>query len=313
MKTFLLFLSLLLIPALLPAQSGYIEVMAPGSRQLKLIVDAPRSPDAAPAPTAAKELGDVLTFDINMSGIVAAESREQPLTGSLSLAQTDLLPWLNAGYDMLVRSEYSIKGDDLTVEFRLFDVPNRKLMTAKRYLGKTRDLRRFAHTFADEIMLVMTGEKGCFTSHIAFVTTQTGNKEIAIMDWDGHNLLPLTRNGSINLNPDFSPNGRELIFTSYKKGNADLFKRSLSSTAEIPVSNRNGLNITGAWSPDGSKIALSLSKDGNAEIYTITRDGSNPLRLTINHSHITRNHRPVTGSKTSATAKNAHDRRQAPD
>ena len=284
MKTFLLFLSLLLIPALLPAQSGYIEVMAPGSRQLKLIVDAPRSPDAAPAPTAAKELGDVLTFDINMSGIVAAESREQPLTGSLSLAQTDLLPWLNAGYDMLVRSEYSIKGDDLTVEFRLFDVPNRKLMTAKRYLGKTRDLRRFAHTFADEIMLVMTGEKGCFTSHIAFVTTQTGNKEIAIMDWDGHNLLPLTRNGSINLNPDFSPNGRELIFTSYKKGNADLFKRSLSSTAEIPVSNRNGLNITGAWSPDGSKIALSLSKDGNAEIYTITRDGSNPLRLTINQA-----------------------------
>jgi TolB protein len=284
MKTFLLFLSLLLIPALLPAQSGYIEVMAPGSRQLKLIVDAPRSPDAAPAPTAAKELGDVLTFDINMSGIIAAETRERPLPGGLSLAQTDLLPWVNAGYDMLVRSEYSIKGDDLTVEFRLFDVPNRKLMTAKRYLGKTRDLRRFAHSFVDEIMLVMTGEKGCFTTHIAFVTTQTGNKEIAIMDWDGRNLLPLTRNGSINLNPDFSPNGRELIFTSYKRGNAELFKRSLSSTVEIPVSNRNGLNITGTWSPDGSKIALSLSKDGNAEIYTISRDGSNPLRLTNNQA-----------------------------
>jgi TolB protein len=284
MKTFLLFLTLFLVPALLPAQSGYIEVMAPGSRQLKLVVEAPRSPDGAPAPSAAKEIGDVLAFDMNMSGIIAAETRERPLPGGLSLAQTDLLPWVNAGYDMLVRSEYSIKGDDLTVEFRLFDVPNRKLMTAKRYLGKTRDLRRFAHTFADEIMLVMTGEKGCFTSHIAFVTTRTGNKEIAIMDWDGHNLLPLTRNGSINLNPDFSPNGRELIFTSYKKGNADLFKRSLSSTAEIPVSNRNGLNITGAWSPDGSKIALSLSKDGNAEIYTITRDGSNPLRLTINQA-----------------------------
>lgn len=284
MKTILLCLALLLIPTLLPAQPGYIEVIAPNSRQLKLVVDAPRSPDASPLSARAKEMCDVLAFDINMSGIVAAETREQPTTGGRSLAETDLAPWGNAGCDLLVRSEYSIKGDELTVEFRLFDVPNRKLMTAKRYLGKIKDLRRFAHTFADEIMLVMTGERGCFTTHIAFVTTRTGNKEIAIMDWDGHTLMQLTKNGSINLNPDFSPNGREIIFTSYKRGNADLFKRSLSSTVEIPLSNRSGLNITGAWSPDGSKIALSLSKDGNAEIYTIDKSGSNPVRLTINQA-----------------------------
>ncbi|NVN88981.1 MAG: Tol-Pal system beta propeller repeat protein TolB [Desulfuromonadales bacterium] len=284
MKTFLLCLALLLIPTLLPAQPGYIEVIAPGSRQLKLVVDSPRSPDASPVSASAKEIGDVIAFDMNISGIVAAETREQSPSGRLSLAETDLLPWVNAGYDLLVRSEYSIRGDELTVEFRLFDVPNRKMMTAKRYLGKTKDLRRFAHTFADEIMLVMTGEKGCFTTHIAFVTTRSGNKEIAIMDWDGHNFMQLTRNGSINLNPDFSPNGREIIFTSYKRGNADLFKRSLSSTVELPVSSRSGLNITGAWSPDGSKIALSLSKDGNAEIYTIAKDGSNPVRLTINQA-----------------------------
>ena len=220
-----------------------------------------------------------------------------------TLAGTDFLPWTAAGYDLLVRSEYSIKGDDLTVEFRLFDVLNRKMMTAKRYLGRTKDLRRFAHSFADEIMLVVTGEKGCFTTHIAYVSSQSGNKEIVIMDWDGRNQMQLTRNGSINLNPDFSPDGREIIFTSYKRGNPDLYKRALSSTAEVPLSNRKGLNITGTWSPDGSRIALTLSKDGNSEIYTIAKDGSNPTRLTVNPPLRCRRpgHRTAAGSPSSPT------------
>jgi TolB protein len=286
MKPFvsLMLIVVLVLPSVaLGAQSGYIEVTAPGNRQLKLAVETPHAQNnTAPSANAAKEMAGVIAFDTNMSGIVNADIKEtQPLAGGLMFGATDYAAWLAAGYDLLVRGEYSITGDELTVEFRLYDVLNNKMMTAKRYLGKNKDLRRFAHSFCDEILLQMTGERGPFTTHIAFITTQYGNKEVAIMDWDGHNLLPLTRNGSINLNPDFSPDGREIIFTSYKRGNPDLFKRALSSTVEIPLSTRKGLNITGAWSPDGTKIALSLSKDGNAEIYTIARDGSNPQRLTV--------------------------------
>jgi len=270
------------LPLVLFAQEGPVLVEARGNRQLKLAVDAPRTPDAAPNAGSARELGDVIAFDMNMSGTVTAESTSlSPLPGLIDLAATDYAPWLAGGYDLLVRSEYSIKGDELTVEFRLFDVPNRKLLTAKRYLGTMGDLRRFAHSFGDEILLTLTGERGCFTSRIAFVSTQSGNKEIYIMDWDGHNPLQLTRNGSINLNPDVSPDGREIIFTSYKRGNPDLYKRALSSSVEVPISRRKGLNITGVWSPDGSRIALALSKDGDAEIYTISRDGENPQRLTV--------------------------------
>lgn len=278
----LLLLFLLTLPALLFAQSGYVEVTAPGNRQLKLAVDAPHSLDTAPNSDVARELGEVIAFDMNMSGNVVAETRGQAvIPGILAFSETDFAPWQSAGYDLLVRSEFSVKGDDLTAEFRLFDVLNRKLLTAKRYLGKVRDLRRFAHSFSDEIMLALTGERGCFTTHIAFVSSETRNKEIYYMDWDGHNLLQLTKNGSININPDVSPDGDEIIFTSYKHGNPDLYKRALSHGVEVPVSHRKGLNITGVWSPDGSKIALALSKDGNAEIYTISRDGGNPQRLTV--------------------------------
>lgn len=279
----LILLAILALSATAPAQTGYIEVTAPGNRQLKLAVDTPHCLDATPNVEAAKEMGAVISFDMNMSGLVSADTREQlPLPGGIAFAETDFVPWLTSGYDLLVRSEYSIKGDELTVEFRLYDVLNRKMITAKRYLGKVKDLRHLVHSFDDEILLALTNVRGCFTTRIAYVSNQSGNKEIFIMDWDGHNIMQLTRNGSINLNPDFSPDGREIIFTSYKHGNPDLYKRALSNATEVPISRRKGLNITGAWSPDGSKIALALSKDGDAEIYTITKDGGNPQRLTIN-------------------------------
>lgn len=283
MKKILLVLFLVLSSTIIQAQPGYIEVNAPGNRQLKLAVDYPRALDVPANPDSAKLVSDVISFDMNMSGVVTAESRsQQPAAKDFSLMNVDFVPWLSAGFDLLVRSEYSLKGEQLTIEFRLFDVINRKLLTAKRYLGTAKDLRRFSHSFADEILRTMTGEKGVFTTKIAYVSTQTGNKEIYIMDWDGHNPLPLTKNGSINMNPDFSPDGREIIFTSYKRGNPDLYRRSLSNPAEVVLSRRSGLNITGKWSPDGSKIALALSKDGDAEIYTVEKDGSHPVRLTIN-------------------------------
>lgn len=261
---------------------GYVEVTAAGNRLLKLAVDTPRSTDLAVNQPVAKELADVVAFDMNMSGVVSAETREQlPLPGGLALSENDFMSWMSSGVDLLVRSEYSITGDELTVEFRLFDVLNRRMLTARRFLGKSKELRYFSHLFSDEILQTITGEKGCFTSRIAYVSTQGGNKEIFIMDWDGANQAQLTRNGSINLNPSFSPDGREISFTSYKRGNPDLYRRLISNPAEVPLSTRKGLNITGAWSPDGLKIALSMSKDGNSEIYTVARDGSNPVRVTV--------------------------------
>lgn len=285
MRLIIFLVFILIFPTAVFSESGYVEVTAPGNRLLKVAVDSPQPVDTLPSAESAKEISDVLVFDLNMSGIASAESRDVlPASGGITLVDNDFMPFMTGGYDLVIRSIYSIKGDELTVEFRLFDVINRKQVAAKRYLGRANELRRFAHSFADEVLLVMTGEKGCFTSRIVFVSTQTGNKEISVMDWDGHNPLPLTRNGSINMNPDFSPDGREIIFTSYKLGNPDLYRRALSSTAEIALSKRSGLNITGTWAPDGSKIALALSKDGDAEIYTIAKDGSNPVRLTIGHS-----------------------------
>ncbi len=261
-----------------------IEVTAPGNRLLKLAVVAPQPTGSAVNYEVANEMADAQNFDLNMSGIFSAERRDAaPLAQGLGLTPIDYVPWLTAGFDFLIRGEYDLRGEELTVEFRLYDLLNKKQMAVKRFLGKKKDLRRFAHAFSDEVLLVLAGEKGPFTSRIAFASLG-GSKEIYLMDWDGFNQQQLTRNGAINLGPRISPDGREVLFTSYKKGNPDLYKKSISSSVDVPVSGRPGVNITGAWSPDGSKIALAMSKDGNTELYTVRRDGSAPVRLTVTHA-----------------------------
>ena len=132
------------------------------------------------------------------------------------------------------------------LECRLYDVAKETELTAKRYTGEMKDLRRMGHAFSDEVMRAITGQNGPFTGKISFVSTMTGNKEIYLMDYDGFNVQRLTGNRSINLNPDFSLSGREIIYTSYKGGNPDLYRRELFTGTEARLSSSRGLNFGGA-------------------------------------------------------------------
>ena len=165
----------------------------------------------------------------------------------------DFAPWRSTGADLLLKTGYSISGTTLVIECRLYDLAREAELTAKRYTADLKDLRRMAHHFSDEIMRAVTGEKGPFSGKIVFVSTVTGNKEIYLMDYDGFNVQRLTGNRSINLNPDFSPSGKEIIYTSYKGGNPDLYRRELFTGTEARISSSRGLNIGGAWSPDGNE------------------------------------------------------------
>jgi len=280
-----IFLTLLAIlsPALVHGQQSFLDVTAPGNRQLQLGISAPKNLNGGQNPEIVNGVNDVLRFDMTLAGPFSLMSGTGGSNDSgIRPGEFNFAPWKVAGADLLVKSGYRVSGSTLTLEFRLYDVFKEKEIVAKRYTGNIRDLRKIVHTFDDQIMLSITGEKGPFTGKIAFVSKRTGNKEIYLMDYDGYNVQRLTRNGSINLNPDFSPNGREIIYTSYKRKNPNLYRRELFTGTEAPISARRGVNITGAYSPDGKRIALTMSKDGNSEIYLIDTTGKQLARLTNN-------------------------------
>jgi len=134
--------------------------------------------------------------------------------------------------------------------------------------------------FADAAFKKMTGVDGFFTSKVAFVSAQSGNKEIYLMDIDGGNIRQLTNDRVISLGPKFSKDGGLIAYTSYLKGYADVWIIDLAGGNKRRVSFYPGINSGAAFSPDGSLLALTLSKDGNTELYTISSNGGSPNRLT---------------------------------
>jgi TolB protein len=265
------------------AQQGYLEVSAPGNRQLQLAVAQPTALSGALPADVSRQIVEIFTFDLSLVGLFSVTSPAVAEgKAGIKLGEFDFSPWVATGADLLLKSTCSLSGGTLILEGRLFDLAGKRQITAKRFTGPLKELRWMAHAFADEVMRAVTGESGPFTGKIAFVSRSSGNKEVALMDYDGHNVQRVTNNGAINLNPDFSPVGKEIIYTSYKKGNPDLFRRELFTGTEARISSRQGINIAGAYAPDGKRIAVALSKDGNSEIYLIDKEGKELARLTRN-------------------------------
>lgn len=282
MKKAVIFLVfILLAPSMSFARQKYPEIAAHDNKQPPLSITQPRCLGGKQHAYIAKEIEEVLKFDLTLAGsvkIITGSPKED--AGGISPGEFNVAPWRSIGTDLLLKTGYLIDGEEVMVEFRLYDVQAEKQVQSSVYTGKRKFLRKMAHAFADEIMQAVTGEEGPFTDQIVFVSSRTGNKEVYIMDYDGYNERRITRNGSINLNPSFSPDGREIIYTSYKKGNPDLYRKNIFTGVETRISSRPGLNVTGAWSPRGGKITLAMSKDGDSQIYLINRNGKELARLT---------------------------------
>src|SRR3989441_10328219 len=108
---------------------------------------------------------------------------------------------------------------------RLYDLtsPEHRLIAAKKFEGPTAQPRRLAHKIADEVVLQFTGEPGVADTKLAYVEGPAGAKEIWISDYDGASPAAVTKNGSINLMPVWSPDGRPPAMTSFMQGSPDLY------------------------------------------------------------------------------------------
>ncbi|RZQ64652.1 amidohydrolase family protein [Amycolatopsis suaedae] len=78
-------------------------------------------------------------------------------------------------------------------------------------------------------------------------------------------LLPVTGGKPVKLvddgyfasDPDFSPDGNSLVYSSDRAGTADLWVRDLRSGQDRRLTALPGAQLTPRWSPDGARIAYS--------------------------------------------------------
>jgi TolB protein len=199
------------------------------------------------------EVADVLKFDLYVQGfsLVAPDAAQYQISGTA------------AG----------------SVQGRVVDRVAKSTILSRSYTGTS--LRRQAHAFADDIVQTITGRKGIGQTKIAFkVAGATGDGEIYVADFDGHNAQAITHDNTIVAAPAWVPGRLALYYDSYKLDNPDIWYHNLTTGQRHVVAHYSGSNISPAVSPDGSKVAMILSKSGSPDVWVGDADGSHLKQLT---------------------------------
>ena len=260
----------------------FLNVTGGGTKKLNIAI--PEFTVVAGADTAGngKQLASVTGADLTFSGLfsVVAATGTIPANNAEALRRS----WTDfaaAGAHAGLHGLLALRGDRAEVEMRLYDLanPDHRLIASKKFEQPIASARRLAHKVADEIVMQFTGERGIADTKIAYASGPRGAKEVVMADYDGAGAASVTRNGSINLSPTWSPAARSLAFTSYAQGYRPLPGVSRSSGASRRWPPSPASTLAGVQ-PGRAEPGLTLSKDGTPEIYVLDLVSGTLRRLT---------------------------------
>jgi TolB protein len=214
----------------------------------------------------------VLKTDFARSGVLEAQAYA-PTMGLAGTAARTLFGIVSGQMSALPDAQWLL-------QWRLWDPVAQKLLGEGETRAQLRDRRLAIHRVADEVQRLLTGVRGVAASRIAYVKQDGRRHLLMVADADGHShRLALTSNDSL-ISPAWSPDGRELAYVSFERGQAQVWVQNLQSGRRQVLAAWRGSNSAPAWSPDGRKLAVALSREGLTQIFVIDRQGGEPVRLT---------------------------------
>ncbi|MBK7529327.1 Tol-Pal system beta propeller repeat protein TolB [Piscinibacter sp.] len=251
-----------------------VEISGVGATQLPIAVPRFRDEEKAPQPVSA-----IIRADLERSGFfrpidangVALDESSRPV----------MADWRGRSADALAAGSVQRLADGrFDVRFKLWDVVKGSEIGGQASAVDAADLRLAAHRIADYIYEKLTGDKGVFSTRIAYVTRGGGRYTLRVADADGEGGQVALNSPEPIISPAWSPDGRELAYVSFESQKAVVYAQEVMSGKRRPIANFRGSNSAPAWSPDGSTLAATLSREGGSQLFLMDRNGGNVRRLT---------------------------------
>jgi TolB protein len=255
-----------------------VEVTGVGLTQLPIAIVPFRGEAEAPQKAAA-----IIQADLERSGQFRAVD---PAGAALDeTSRPDVSPWRQKGADSLAVGSVSRLADGrYDVRFRLWDVVRGQDLGGQSFVVAAGDLRLAAHRIADIIYEKLTGDKGVFSTRIAYVTKAGTRFNLWVADADGENAQSALASPEPIISPAWSANGGQLAYVSFESRKPVVYVHDVASGQRRLIANFRGSNSAPAWAPDGKTLAVTLTRDGGSQLYTIGSNGGEARRLTQSSS-----------------------------
>ncbi len=251
-----------------------VEISGVGATQVPIALPAFKGEAGAP-----QAISSIVRADLERSGAfravdaagAAVDENQAPLFSD----------WRSRGADALAGGSVTRLADGrYDVRFKLWDVVKGSELGAQALAVTVGDLRLAAHRIADVIYEKLTGDKGVFSTRIAYVTKAGKRYALHVADADGEGGQVALSSSHPLISPSWSPNGRELAYVSFESQKAVVYAQDVATGKRRVLANFRGSNSAPAWSPDGQTLVVTLSRDGGSQLFAISRQGGVPRRLT---------------------------------
>lgn len=105
-------------------------------------------------------------------------------------------------------------------------------------------------------------------------------EDIYLVNIDGTGFQILDQHPKRDFMPVWSPDGKDILFTSIRDGNHQLYQINLVDKVAKRLVFSSYEDTDGHYSPNGEKVVFSSNRDGNSEIYSFEIANGQMKKLT---------------------------------
>lgn len=272
MKKFLI--SMVLAAVGISAQAQFrVEVSGVGLTQVPIAIAGFRGEEASP-----QKLSAIISADLERSGQFGVSDPGGARMDESS--RPDFAALRQKSQDALVSGSVTKLVDGrFDVRFRLWDVVKAQDLGGQSFAVAPTELRLAAHRISDYVYEKITGDRGIFSTRIAYVTKVAQSYNLWVADSDGENPQSALASPEPIISPAWNPNGSQLAYVSFESRKPVIYVHDIASGKRRLLANFKGSNSAPAWSPDGRTLAVTLSRDGGSQLYLMDAGGGEARRI----------------------------------